>query len=251
MFSAKTKSTIASAAVAAALAVSASAAMAGVVVKSSGPSASTYPVGKKVADTATITLKAGDSITVLTAEGTRVMKGAGTFKVGDQPRATRGRFAALTRKRAARRVRTGAVRTGSVSGADGADGADTKATNPNLWYVDLSQSGTMCVFDLNTVRLWRPDKEGIATYRVIDTASESSIDVTFDDGESVAALDPARLTVEAGKEYTFAGPEGTDVAAVTFTQVADDWSGAEDLANKLVEAGCMTQVGLMADSLGE
>lgn len=244
MFSARMNAKIVGTGIAAALALSASAAMAGVVVKSSGPSAATYPVGKKVSDTATITLKAGDSITVLTAKGTRVMKGAGTFKVGDQPKATRGRFAALTRKRAARRVRTGAVR-GGPAGA-----MEAKATNPNLWYVDVSQSGKRCVFDLNTVRLWRPVKEGIATYRVIDTASESSIDVTFDDGESVAALDPARLTVVADTEYTFAGPEGTDVATVTFTKLADDWTGAEDLANKLVEAGCMTQVDQMADRLG-
>ena len=38
------------------------------------------PVGTKVDDNATITLKAGDVVTVLTAQGTRVIKGAGTFR---------------------------------------------------------------------------------------------------------------------------------------------------------------------------
>ncbi|MDY7099166.1 MAG: hypothetical protein SXU28_13610, partial [Pseudomonadota bacterium] len=205
MFSAKITTRIAGAAMAGALAVSAGAAMAGVVVKSSGPSAGTYPVGKKVDDNATITLKAGDSVTVLTAKGTRVMKGAGTFRVGDNPKATRGRFAALTRKRAANRVRTGAVRAGMSGGAEA-------PKSPNLWYVDVSRSGKVCLFDTNTVRLWRPSSDGIATYRVIDGTSQSSIDVTFDDGEAVAAIDPARLTVSAGSTYTLAGPEGTDVA---------------------------------------
>ena len=44
-------------------------------------------------------------VTVLTAEGTRVIKGAGTFRVGDRPQVASDRFASLTRKRAATRVR--------------------------------------------------------------------------------------------------------------------------------------------------
>jgi hypothetical protein len=243
MFSGRVKARWISAALAGAFALGAGAAMAGVIVKSSGPSAGEYPVGKKVADDATITLKAGDSITVLTADGTRVMKGAGSFKVSDNPTATRGRFAMLTRKRAARRVRTGAVRGGPT-------GEAASPTNPNLWNVDVSQSGQMCLFDLNAVRLWRPQTEGIATYRVIDTASESSIDVTFDDGADTVGIDPARMTFETGKHYTIAGPEGTDVANVTFAVVQGSDDNAEALADELIEAGCMAQVNLMADRLG-
>lgn len=246
MFSAKTKTRILNTTLAAALFAGAGAAMAGVVVKSSGPSASQYPVGKKVEDSATITLKAGDNITVLTSKGTRVMKGAGTFRVGDKPNVTSGRFAALTRKQAARRVRTGAIRGGSTAPAPVA-----KAIRPNLWYVDVSRSGTVCLFDKNTVRLWRPEKDGIATYRVVDTASESSIDVTFDDGESVAALDPARMMVSEGVSYTLAGPEGTDVASVTFVTMDEEYPRADQLAEALVANGCMMQVELMADKLAE
>ena len=57
-------------------------AQAGVVVKSSGPSAETYPVGKKLDDAASVTLRTGDSITVLTGSGTRVISGPGTHRVG-------------------------------------------------------------------------------------------------------------------------------------------------------------------------
>lgn len=220
------------------------AAMAGVVVKSSGPSASEYPVGKKVDDNATITLKAGDSITVLTSKGTRVMRGAGTFRVNDRPKATRARFAALTRKRAANRVRTGAVRGGATSPGEEAP------INPNLWYVDVSQSGAMCLYDLSAVRLWRPVSEGIATYRVVDTTTQSAIDITFDDGEAIAALDPARMTVSAGTSYTIAGPEGTDASTVTFVPMGGDYPAADQLAEALVEAGCLGQVSLMAERLG-
>ena len=55
-------------------------AQAGVVVKSSGPSAETYPVGKKLDDAASVTLRTGDSITVLTGSGTRVISGPGTHR---------------------------------------------------------------------------------------------------------------------------------------------------------------------------
>lgn len=244
MFSARMKARFSGLAIAGVLLVAPVAAMAGVIVKSSGPSAGQYPVGMKVADDATITLKDGDSVTVLTSEGTRVMSGAGTYNVGERPRATRARFAALTRKRAANRVRTGAVR-GAAPGE-----AQERPMNPNLWYVDVSQSGTMCLYDLAAVRLWRPDSEGIATYRVVDTTSQSAIDITFDDGEAIAALDPARMTIAEGTRYTIAGPEGTDASTVTFVPLAEDYPEADKLAEALVEKGCMAQVSLMAERLG-
>ncbi len=245
MFSARLKARYVRAALAGALLTSmgAGSAIAGVVVKSSGPSSGAYPVGKKVADDASIILKAGDIVTVLTANGTRVMKGAGTFKVGEKPQAISRRFSELTRKKAARRVRTGAVRAPGT-------GEAAKSVSPNLWFVDVSRSGKVCLFDTNSVRLWRPSDEGIATYRIIDTASQSSIDVTFDDGESEAALDPARMIVSENGNYAFAGPEGTDVATVTFGVLAEDYERADELAEALVERGCTMQVELMAEKLG-
>ena len=75
MFLDRLKSRIAGLALAGAALALPLAAHAGVVVKSTGPSATRYPVGTKLEDTATITLKAGDVVTVLTAEGTRVIKG--------------------------------------------------------------------------------------------------------------------------------------------------------------------------------
>jgi len=244
MFSASIKARISGLAMAGALLAAPVAAMAGVVVKSSGPSAGQYPVGMKVADDARITLKNGDSVTVLTSKGTRVMRGAGTYNVGESPRATRARFAALTRKRAANRVRTGAVR-GAATGEP-----EEVPMNPNLWYIDVSQSGAMCLYDLSAVRLWRPNAEGIATYRVVDTTNRSAIDITFDDGDAIAALDPARMTIAAGTPYTIAGPEGTDASTVTFVSLGEEYGEADQLAEALVDKGCMAQVSLMAERLG-
>lgn len=241
MFSGKVKARFASLAMLGAAMALPGAAMAGVVVKSSGPSAGQYPVGTKLDDDASITLQAGDVITVLTAQGTRVMRGAGTFKVGERARVTSSRFATLTRKRAARTVRTGAIR-GDATGAPPAV--------PNLWYVDVSRSGTMCLFSLESVRLWRPNGEGLATYSILPPQSETTIDITFDDTEVVAALDPARLQIEEGISYAINGPEGSSEATITFAELTEEYERADQLAEALLAKGCTAQVAVLADRLG-
>ena len=145
MFSGKLTSKIAGLALlGAALAFTPSAASAGVVVKSTGPSAGTYPVGRQVADSATITLRSGDRITVLTERGTRVMQGPGTFRVGEGATRTRRRFSDLTQRGSSRRVRTGAVR-----GAG--DGEGAPQTPPKIWDVDVAVAGTFCLNDLSSI----------------------------------------------------------------------------------------------------
>lgn len=215
------------------------AAMAGVVVKSTGPSATRYPVGTKVDDNASITLKAGDVITVLTAQGTRVIKGAGTFRVGDRPQVAADRFASLTRKRAATRVRTGAVR-GETEG---------NPTNPSLWYVDVTRSGTVCLYDFASVRLWRPGAPDTITYRMFNRENGASVDVTFDEAVTVAALDPARLPIVEGAPYSITGPDNTASAQVSFVLLDGDYEAPDTLAEALIAKGCTVQLELLADGL--
>ncbi|MEE4316540.1 MAG: hypothetical protein V2I74_06110 [Erythrobacter sp.] len=216
------------------------AAMAGVVVKSTGPSSTSYPVGTKLEDSATITLKAGDIVTVLTSEGTRVIKGAGTFRVGDRPQVASDRFASLTRKRAATRVRTGAVRGDQ----------DEAVSNPSLWYVDITRSGTICLYDLETVRLWRPGTQGTATYRVTAHGENAGqAEVTFDDTVTVAALDPARLPVSEGAHYMVIGPDGSTSAELSFVLLGEDYEAPDRLAEALIARGCSVQLEALASSL--
>jgi hypothetical protein len=215
------------------------AAMAGVVVKSTGPSASRYPVGTKLDDDASITLKAGDVVTVLTADGTRVIRGAGTFRVGDRPKVAADRFASLTRKRAATRVRTGAVR----------GTADENPTNPSLWYVDVTRSGTICLYDLATVRLWRPGTEGTSTYTVADEDGTALAEVTFDDTVTVAALDPARLPINPDARYRILGPNDAISAEISFVLLAEDFEAPDALAEALIAKGCTVQLETLASSL--
>lgn len=239
MFSAKVKRTMAAVALGAAVLALPVAAMAGVVVKSTGPSSTKYPVGTKLDDNASITLKPGDVITVLTSEGTRVIRGGGTFRVGDRPQVASDRFASLTRKRAATRVRTGAVRGDT----------DAVPTNPNLWYVDVTRSGTICLYDLATVRLWRPATGAVETYSVAGGDGSSPVEVTFDDVAAVAPLDPARLPIAEGGHYMITAPDGTTSAHLNFVLLSEDLEAPDVLAEALIAKGCSVQLETLASTL--
>lgn len=239
MFSARMKRAGKAMALAGAALLLPMAAMAGVVVKSTGPSANKFPVGSKIDDNAAITLREGDVVTVLTADGTRVMRGAGTFRVADRPQVAADRFASFTRKRAATRVRTGAVRGEN----------DAPVTNPSLWYVDVTRSGTICLYDLASVRLWRPGTTGTSTYRMFNRENGAAVDVTFDEAVMIAALDPARLPIVEGAPYTITGPGSATSAQVNFVLLAEDYATPDALAEALFAKGCSVQLETLAASL--
>lgn len=218
-----------------ALALAAPAA-AGVVVKSSGPSASTFPVGKKMKDNDRITLKAGDTVTVLTSSGTRVLKGAGTYRVGARGKSTRVRFANLTRDRS--RARTGAARAGSG-----------EKRSPNLWFVDVTKSGNVCVTDLANVTLWRPETEQDQTIVVSRSSSEFTYPITFDGQASTRQIDNARLALQEGSEYTINGAGGETATTVTFAVVETTPDNAEAMADTLIAQGCTLQLDLLAKTM--
>ncbi len=224
-----------------AAAAMASAAQAGVVVKSSGPSAGQYPPGKKLDDDARITLKAGDSVTVLTGGGTRVISGAGTHRVGARGASKRSTFAVLTRQRSSQRVRTGAVRA--------PDGVMAMLRSPNLWYVDVSQSGTVCVANPDAVRLWRPGTEGNATYVLASATSPDHVHVAFADGEMDTGWNTDQMPLAEGASYTIMGPDGASASEVTFTMLDDPAVDAEGLAEQLIGKGCMVQLELLTSAM--
>lgn len=215
------------------------AAQAGVVVASSGPSAKTYPVGKKLAPTDSVVLKAGDTLTVLDEKGTRVLKGAGTFSLANKAGADRsGTFALLTRERSSQRVRTGAVR-GEASGP---------ITRPNLWYVDVRESGPMCLANPSEVRLWRPGTTGEALYAIGPDGSKPTSNAAFGDGEMLTVWDLSKAPVTDGAKYAVAGKDGTP-SEITFRVLDSVPAAPEDLALKLIEKGCTAQLDVLTSAM--
>lgn len=237
MFSAR--KTIATAALA--CAVAAAPAAAGVVVKSSGPSAASYPVGKKLDDAGSVTLREGDSLTVLTGTGTRVLRGPGTHRIGARGKSKRTAFAMLTRQRSGARVRTGAVRGGS--------GADAAPVNPNLWNVDVSKPATMCIPAGESVGFWRPETSGAETLVLGSTASDFHVHVTFADGDATTALNVEELPLAQSRGYELSGPGGATARRIDFVVLDTVPEDAEGLAVALAENGCTAQLDLLSDRL--
>lgn len=215
------------------------AADAGVVVKSSGPSASQFPVGKKVDDNGRITLKSGDKVTVLSNGSTRVISGPGTHRVSARGSSRRAAFRTLTQQRSASRARVGASRGDTVM----------SMTSPNLWWVDVSKSGTMCVSDLSAVRMWRPGMEGASTYVFASGNSTDHIHVSFPDGQMTTAWDAARMPLTEGASYTITGPGDGEAQEMTFATIASPPETPEALAEVLIEKGCNAQLELLAETL--
>ena len=221
---------------AAALVLTPEAAEAGTVVASSGPSAGTYPVGSQIGDTQRITLREGDSLTVLDGGSTRVLRGPGTFILA-QRSASAGNtaVAALTARRGGSRARTGAVR--------GVEGA-TPATNPNLWYVDVEASGTVCLSNVDRVNLWRAPSDQEAIYMIAPADDpDGGVSATFAANEMLARWDSA-LQLRNGATYMIGQEGDEEPARVTIkilTDVPED--DPEAIAQALISNGCELQLG--------
>lgn len=233
MFSPR-KRLAAAALAAAACALVPAAVSAGIVVSVSGPSAGSYPVGKQIGNTDRIVLRAGDTLTVLGDNGTRVLRGAGTYTLSQQAGPSkRTEFASLTQRRAASQVGTSAIR------------GDKPPRPANLWYVDVSHPGTVCVLGTERVRLWRPVLEGEATYTLRAGTDGASHPVTFGDGSPLASWDAAALPITDGASFALAGPDGAG-GTLTFAVLEAAAEEPEALAQQLIEKGCMQQLEVLS-----
>lgn len=238
--SSRKQRSLALAAAALAMALPAAQAQAGVVVAASGPSAKTYPVGRKVGPSEKIVLQAGDTLTVLDEKGTRVLRGAGTFTLAAKAATDRSSaFALLTRQRSAQRMRTGAVR-------DAGDGA---VSRPNLWYVDVRQSGPMCLADPTEVRLWRPVTAGEQIYAIgLGGGSGAASRASFGDGEMLTVWDLSQAPITDGAKYVIAGGDGRP-NEITFRVLKEVPATPDALASRLIELGCTAQLEVLASAM--
>lgn len=230
----------------AACALAPAAAWAGVVVSASGPSAGTFPVGKKIDDSEKIVLRAGDTLTVLDGKGTRVLRGAGTYSLDQQAGPARtGAFAALTERRSAARVSTGAVR---CEPDDKACQEAVGVSPTNLWYVDINRPGKTCLADTAGVRLWRGAPEGEASYSIRAPGGGSQT-VAFSDGSISARWDQQALPIAAGTEYRITGEDGEEPGALSFVILPDAAAEPEALAQQLIANGCTRQLELLSSAM--
>ena len=215
--------TIAGAAIA--LAFSATAATASVVVvRSLGPSAKAYPPGKTFSESAKITLQGGDVLTVLGPSSAQTLRGPGNFAANQVALASA----------AARRGRFGALRAGEI------------AKNPSIWDLDVTQSGTMCVSNAAKLQLWRPDSESAAKV-VVRSSDGKTQELNWAAGKELASW-PAALPVKSGAEYQIEWPDSGEKSSMKFVTLRSPPSDLVGAAQLLIENGCQNQLDLLVSN---
>lgn len=204
-----------------------------IVVRATGPSAAMYKPGTAIT-ASSITLKPGDTVVLLDAKGTRTLSGVGPHSIaGGSAAVAPSALGALIRSSGARQVRTGAVR-GTGLGA---------AKAPNLWYVDASRGGTVCVAETGTTNVWRPDMTAPAAYSI--WAGAKNVPLNFTAGQSVAAW-PAELPLTAGARYKIAAPTGAPVEIVVQPVAMGD--SADTVGATLIAKGCTRQLDQLVEA---
>jgi hypothetical protein len=211
-----------------------------IVVRSNGPSAKSYPPGKALPDQSVVALKAGDAVTILDGRGTRVLKGPGNFSTTASSAAAGSSFGQLLRNTGARQARTGAVRgTGSAG----------PARSPNLWYVDVAKSGTICLADTNAISLWRASAINAQSLTLTRVSDGKSVPVDFRAGQSVRAWPITDLPASDGAQYRLSGPGIAAAATVKIAALGPDPLGLEGTASALIRKGCNAQLDLLIETV--
>ncbi|MFM6829150.1 MAG: hypothetical protein ACKOVA_02260 [Novosphingobium sp.] len=225
------------------LAMAGSALAQSVVVRSTGPSAATYPQGKKLPADAAVVLKAGDRLTVFDKAGTRVLSGPGTYTLSgsiNRDAASGGTaLAAMMARGGGARTRTGAVR-GAPMGP-----VEAVPTGPeNVWYIDVSKGGTYCVADAASLVMWRPARTEEGMGKLL-SQDGSMADVVWRAGNALKVWPSASVPVVDGQTYTFSNAVGAPVKIRTMLMgsvPADE----VDVAAAMAEKGCTAQLDLLA-----
>ena len=200
------------------------------VVRSAGPSAKAYPPGKALPDSAKISLKPGDSVTVLGPNATKTLRGPGTFPASSS--SAEGLAMA-----AARRTRFGAMRSGDL------------ALNPSPWNLDISQSGTICIAKGSPLKMWRPSSEDAAKL-IITPSSGKATTVNWPARKSTIDW-PAALPISEGVDYQLALKDGPSPESVLFSLMPAIPSDEVDTAEALIQRGCQNQLDVLVAELGD
>ena len=216
-----------------------------VIIKYEGPSRDSYKPGKRLLPNAKISLKTGEVLTVLDERGTRVLRGPGTFDSSSSANiksVSNTSLTALIKTSSVRRARTGAVR---------GDGSAPRMANPNLWFVDVSKSGRVCVADFDNLQLWSNHTGSLREITTTDTATGKSASTQLGKGRMIANW-PSSVPPANGGNYKFGISGQAEKTAIQLVKVA--MTGEErldNMASTLLENGCQIQSELLAATFAQ
>jgi hypothetical protein len=214
------------------------------VVRSTGPSAAKYPVGKKLAANEKITLIAGDRVVLLSKDTTRTLAKPGTYNASGTTAATStlsSTMAAMISREGALRRRGGATRGEPVVAA---------ARAPNLWYVDARTGGTFCVLDPARLVLWRADAKLEQSARVVPQGGSSTPTLlTYKANNTLKLWPTASLPVQTGATYQVTGAGQDKPVTIRFELFDTVPATSDEIAAKLLARGCMAQLDRLVDTM--
>lgn len=213
-----------------------------VVVRSSGPSAASNPVGKKLPARTRVVLQPADTVTVISGGKTQRLKGPGTFVIGitGAPQGEEidrlARF--ITRSGSVNRVRAGAVRGGPDVAPDGPVPA------PSVWFMAHDSSGNFCHLAGKRVIMWRElpgDEESVMISSAADTEAEP-VEATWGESSRVKSWPEDDVPMESGP-YLIKAPGTDDAREISFIPL-DELPDEDPLltAEVLIENGCIGQL---------
>ena len=230
--------------------VSTSALAQSMVMRSSGPSATKYPVGKKLAANEKITLVAGDRVVLLDKGKTRTLARPGVHNSSVNVAANQTLSTTMTQMIS----RDGALRRrgGATRGPGDVETASAEIRAPNLWLIDARQGGNFCVADRATLLFWRPDINGDTSLRVEAEGNAAKAEtIAFLDGQAYRRWPSATLPLAAGAGYRLSGAGLAQPVSIKFQLLDNLPETPEAIATTLLERGCTAQLDRLVDTMAE
>ncbi|HTU11460.1 MAG TPA: hypothetical protein VMG08_11250 [Allosphingosinicella sp.] len=196
------------------------------VVRSSNPS---YRAGQSLPDNARLTLRPGETVTVLARGGTRTFRGPGSFAANGAPGGP-----VLAADANGRQARVGAVRDAGVV-----------PRGPTIWHVDVTQSGTFCLTSGADVMLWRPDASAPARFTIAGPGGTRTLNWAANEPTTGW---PRGAAIANGATYTFAQPDVAVPVSITFRIISPPPRDVQGVASALIAAGCQGQLDVLVES---
>jgi hypothetical protein len=211
------------------------------IVRSTGPSATSYPVRTRLPDNGRIVLAAGDRVVLVGPAGTRTLIGPGRFQAAPVLRTVIGR------QRTAARFAAVLTQGGTRQSA-----AAIRRDNPNapplprhsgqgLWSFPIGYSGAVCTPDPAQMFLTRSAGEPMLNVRI---ARASRPAVRHDISLAANMIDASweGYPITDGEEFILTMQTGGQQSRIRFSILPNTPASAMDLAGALADRGCSAQL---------
>lgn len=222
-----------------------------IVVRSTGPSATTHPKGQRLSRGVLLMLRAGDIVTILDQVGTRVLRGPGTFRLDGAVVRDNGVITRLSRSLGDPATFRSTSRAGAVRGP-GNPGTMATPLPDTIWLADVDAGGSVCVPKGSRAYLWRSSTGSARSGSLGTTDDRVKLNVQWSAQSRGTAWPIGALPLVDGSAYRFTG-EGPLSKVVEFRIVALDPAAlpvdAAGLGAVLLEKGCTAQFDWLASSL--